>query len=44
MSEIKLIKLPHTKYDLYYAPKTKDSKGAGGDLYIKFSTGRYEKL
>lgn len=37
MSEIKLIKLPHTKYDLYYAPKTKD-------LYIKFSTGRYEKL
>lgn len=38
MSEIKLYKIPqNTKYDLYYAPKTKD-------LYIKFSTGRYEKL
>lgn len=44
MSSPKVYKLPYTKYDLYYAPKTKDSKGAGGDLYIKFSTGRIEKL
>lgn len=44
MSEIKLIKLPHTKYDLYYAPKTKDIPRGPGALYIKFSTGRYEKL
>lgn len=37
MSNSKLYKLPYTKFDLYYAPQTKD-------LYIKFSTGRVEKI
>lgn len=37
MSSPKLYKLPYTNFDLYYAPQTKE-------LFIKFSTGRVEKI